>query len=168
MERLLSSEESRLGKEHLREDEQRTYDRIRAQVTKALSARISGKYQTAAEYLLLLPDFAVLILRLARDPRVPLAPKAKLALFAVYLVSPLDIIPDFIPVVGQLDDLFGAVYVLDSVFRSVPREAVMDNWSGDDNVIEVVGKVLAAIRELWGDATFRRIFGRRRGKEGNR
>ncbi len=149
-------------REHLFVDEQRTYDRIRAQVTKALSARIPEKHQKASEYLLLLPDFVVLILRLARDPRVPPAPKAKLALFAVYLVSPLDIIPDFIPVIGQLDDLFGAVYVLDSVFRSVPGEVVMDNWSGDDNVIEVVGKALAVIRELWGDATLRRIFRRKR------
>jgi uncharacterized membrane protein YkvA (DUF1232 family) len=51
------------------------------------------------------PSFAKLYWRLFRDRRVTLLPKALLVLIAIYLLSPLDVVPDFVPVVGAMDDL---------------------------------------------------------------
>jgi uncharacterized membrane protein YkvA (DUF1232 family) len=58
-----------------------------------------------AQLLRHVPSFARLYWRLFRDRRVPLLPKALLVLTALYLLSPLDIVPDFVPVIGALDDL---------------------------------------------------------------
>lgn len=58
-----------------------------------------------ADVLRHVPSFAKLYWRLFRDPRVALLPKALLVLIALYLFSPLDVVPEFVPVVGAMDDL---------------------------------------------------------------
>lgn len=71
-----------------------------------------------------LPTYVRLVWALLRDPRVPLSLKGMLVLLAGYLVSPIDVIPDFIPVFGQLDDIAVALIVLDRFIQSAPREVV--------------------------------------------
>src|SRR5438105_10169268 len=71
-----------------------------------------------------LPMYGRLVWALLRDPRVPATRKGMLVLLAGYLVNPLDIIPDFIPVLGQLDDIAVTLLVLDAFIKSVPAEVV--------------------------------------------
>jgi uncharacterized membrane protein YkvA (DUF1232 family) len=71
-----------------------------------------------------LPMYARLVWALLRDPRVPATRKGLLVLLAGYLVNPIDIIPDFIPVIGQLDDIAVTLLVLDLFIRSAPKEVV--------------------------------------------
>lgn len=134
--------------EGLTEDERKTYDRIRDKVKQTVSSRVSPKYAKAAEVLLFLPDFVVLIFRLLKDPRVSAASKAKLGLFTVYLLSPIDIIPDFIPVLGQLDDLVAAVYVVRGILNSTPQEVILEHWSGHGDVIKTIQTVLDVAGEV--------------------
>lgn len=94
------------------------------------------------EYALFAPRLAKLVWRLARDPRVPARSKAMLIVLGGYLVSPVDIIPDFIPGVGQLDDLLIAVFALDNILNRVPEEVVREHWDGDEDVLKVVREVL--------------------------
>lgn len=66
------------------------------------------------QLLLHVPSFAKLYWRLFRDRRVPLLPKALLVLIAVYLLSPLDVVPELLPVVGAMDDVavaFGGLWL---------------------------------------------------------
>src|SRR5829696_4900307 len=63
------------------------------------------------------PDCVVLVGRLLHDPRVPRRRKLLLALLAAYLASPIDLVPDFIPVAGQLDDAILVALVLRSIVR---------------------------------------------------
>ena len=67
---------------------------------------------------------ARLAVRLLREPRVPLLAKVVPVLAAVYLVSPLDAVPDLIPVLGQLDDLGFVVFALEMFVRLCPAAAV--------------------------------------------
>ena len=76
-----------------------------------------------------LPTYARLVWGLARDPRVPLEQKAVLAGIAAYLVFPLDLIPDFIPVVGELDDLAVLVFGLDWFIRNAPPDVVEEHMT---------------------------------------
>ncbi|MGI8774725.1 MAG: YkvA family protein [Actinomycetota bacterium] len=94
------------------------------------------------EYLFLAPRLARLVWRLARDPRVPARVKAVIFIVAGYLVSPLDIVPDFIPGLGQADDLFIAVFALDQILNRVPDEVVREHWDGDEDILQVVREVL--------------------------
>lgn len=94
------------------------------------------------EYALLLPRLLRLLWRLARDPRVPARSKAVLVLLGGYLASPIDLIPDFIPGAGQLDDIVIVAFALDHMLNRVDREIVRQHWDGDDDVLEVVREVL--------------------------
>ena len=73
-----------------------------------------------------LPNFARLYWRLFRDWRVPILPKALLVLTLVYVVSPLDVIPDFIPVIGEMDDVVVVLSGLWLFIRLCPPEVVRE------------------------------------------
>ncbi|MDQ3957773.1 MAG: YkvA family protein [Actinomycetota bacterium] len=94
------------------------------------------------EYALLAPRLVRLLWKLARDPRVPARSKATLFILAGYLLSPVDIVPDFIPGIGQLDDLVLAAFALDQMLNRVPDEVVREHWDGDEDVLEVVRNIL--------------------------
>lgn len=65
---------------------------------------------------------------LARDPRIPARDKALLAGLCAYLATPVDLIPDFIPLIGYLDDAVVMVIVLDFVFNAIPEEIVLEHF----------------------------------------
>ena len=73
-----------------------------------------------------LPNFARLYWRLFRDRRVSILPKALLVLALVYVVSPLDVIPDFIPVIGEMDDIVVVLSGLWLFIRLCPPEVVRE------------------------------------------
>ena len=73
---------------------------------------VAGRRDDARAFVTLIPDCIVLVGRLVRDPRVPPRRKALLFALAGYLVLPFDLVPDFIPVAGQLDDAVVVALVL--------------------------------------------------------
>lgn len=94
------------------------------------------------EYVLLLPRLAKLVWRLTRDPRVPARTKATLFLLGGYLVSPIDLIPDFVPGIGQLDDIAVIAFVLDQMLNRMPEEVVREHWDGDEDLLQVVKEIV--------------------------
>jgi uncharacterized membrane protein YkvA (DUF1232 family) len=84
------------------------------------------------------PDLGTLFLRLARDRRLSPPRRLGLILLGAYLVSPIDLIPDFIPVVGQLDDAALAALVLRGVVRAAGPEVVCEHWPGSWRSLNVV------------------------------
>ena len=85
-----------------------------------------------------IPDCVVLVRRLLADPRVPRRRKALLLLLAGYLALPFDLVPDFIPVAGQLDDAIVVALVLRAVLRSGGEEMLREHWPGPDSSFELV------------------------------
>ena len=79
-----------------------------------------------------MPDCAVLFKRLLRDPRVPRRAKLALALVIPYLAMPFDLIPDFIPVVGQLDDALLVALAIAYVARTAGRDVIAELWPGSE------------------------------------
>ena len=94
------------------------------------------------EYLLFLPRLVKLIWRLTRDPRVPPRSKATLVMLGAYVMSPVDLIPDFIPGLGQLDDVVIIAFALDSILNRIPDHIVREHWEGDDDVLQLVREIL--------------------------
>lgn len=76
-----------------------------------------------------LRDLTDFLSALARDPRIPARDKALLTGLCVYMASPLDVIPDFIPILGYLDDAVVALIVLDFVFNAIPEEIVLEHFT---------------------------------------
>src|SRR5204863_3036773 len=95
-----------------------------------------------------LPDVARLIGRLVGDPVLPRAAKIALAAAAIYLASPLDLIPDFIPFVGYLDDALLAAVLVDGIVNYVDRGLVLKYWPGSPESLDRVARV-ARILAVW-------------------
>lgn len=85
------------------------------------------------EAIRLLPDVLRLIRRLAADTSLPRGIRVRLALLLVYLASPIDLIPDFIPVLGYADDAIIVTAVLRSVVRRAGLDTVRSHWPGTDD-----------------------------------
>jgi uncharacterized membrane protein YkvA (DUF1232 family) len=102
-----------------------------------------GRKDDAKELAAFIPDCAVLVRRLLADSRVPRRAKLMLISLFVYIASPIDLIPDFIPVVGQLDDAILAAAVLAYVVRTAGRDVVEELWTGSERGLRIV---LALVR----------------------
>ncbi|MEV6867695.1 DUF1232 domain-containing protein [Streptosporangium subroseum] len=85
------------------------------------------------EALRVLPDVLRLVRRLAADQTLPRGVRIRLGLLLVYLAVPIDLIPDFIPVLGYADDAIIAAVVLRSVVRRAGLQAVRAHWPGSDD-----------------------------------
>lgn len=103
-----------------------------------------------------LPGYARLVWALLRDPRVPLTSKGLLVLLAGYLINPIDIIPDFIPVLGQLDDVAVTLLVLDVFIRNAPPDVVAEHLARISRNEDELHEDLERTRRLLG-GTFERI-----------
>jgi uncharacterized membrane protein YkvA (DUF1232 family) len=97
-----------------------------------------GRHEDARAVATFVPDCAVLFKRLIRDRRVPRRAKVALVLLIPYLVSPIDLVPDFIPVVGQLDDAILVALVMRYVVRSAGRDVVEELWPGPERGLAAV------------------------------
>lgn len=111
------------------------------------------------ELLLAVPRLARMLVSLAGDRDVPTAAKVVLAALAVYLVSPFDLIPDFIPVVGYLDDLLLAAVVVDGVLSFVDRPLVLRCWPGSPASLDQIAAVARRLARWVPRRIKARIFG---------
>jgi uncharacterized membrane protein YkvA (DUF1232 family) len=82
-----------------------------------------------------LPACVTLARRLRTDPRVPRRVKVAVALAILWVVSPIDLVPEFLPVIGPLDDVVVVALVLRYAARRIPREAVLDAWPGEPRLL---------------------------------
>ena len=97
-----------------------------------------GRRRDAREVARFIPDCIVLFKRLLQDPRVPRRAKLAVALLIPYLALPFDLIPDFIPIAGQLDDAILVAAVVAYVTRRAGRELVEELWPGSKRGLQVV------------------------------
>ncbi len=93
-----------------------------------------------------LPSYARVATAMARDPRVPSASKAMMVAGGLYLVSPIDLVPGFIPVAGQLDDLYVVLLGLQQAIRTSPADVVEQHFTTVGLAPASVDKDLATIR----------------------
>jgi uncharacterized membrane protein YkvA (DUF1232 family) len=83
-----------------------------------------------------LPNCVTMLRTLRRDPRVPRRAKVAVAFAALWAISPIDLIPEFLPVIGPLDDIVVIALALRYAGRRVPRAVVLEAWPGNPAMIE--------------------------------
>ena len=103
---------------------------------------VAGRRTDARAVAGFVPDCVVLCRRLLADRRVPRRHRALLAGLVAYLASPLDLIPDFIPVLGYLDDALIAVLALRTVRGGIARSVARQHWPGPPQSLRVVERVV--------------------------
>jgi uncharacterized membrane protein YkvA (DUF1232 family) len=92
-----------------------------------------------------LPEIVRLLGRLARDPVLPRPAKIAIAAAAVYIASPIDLVPDFIPVLGYVDDLLLAAILLDGILTFVDRSLLLRHWPGRPDSLERLARSARAL-----------------------
>ena len=97
-----------------------------------------GRRDEAEAFATFIPDCLVLVTRLARDPRVPRRRKLLLLALVGYLALPFDLVPDFIPVAGQLDDAVIVALVLRSFIRSGGEDLIREMWPGPEKSLALI------------------------------
>jgi uncharacterized membrane protein YkvA (DUF1232 family) len=96
----------------------------------------------ARDALRLLPDILRLVGRLAADPTLPRSVRVRLALALAYLALPIDLVPDFIPIIGYADDAIVVCAVLRSVVRRAGREVIRRHWPGTSEGLAALWQVV--------------------------
>ena len=132
------------------------YIRIRGKIFKWLNqgkiAKLQGNgwMNCFAGYLVLLPDLVHLLIKLLTDRQLPLKYRSMLIVIFGYLLSPIDLIPDFIPVIGFIDDLLIVIIFLNKIINSsspVLIEKIKFYWAGQDDILVRVGEIMALLNK---------------------
>ncbi len=97
---------------------------------------------------LMLPNIVKLIGRLLLDPRVPRRAKITLGIAAAYVVSPIDLIPDVIPVIGWADDVLLVLFAIDSLIERAGPEIVDEHWDGPGDLLSLVREAVGLSRSI--------------------
>ncbi len=92
-------------------------------------------------FLMFLPNMVMLMGRLLKDVRVPTAEKALFAAAIVYVISPIDLIPDMFPFIGQVDDLYVVALVLLRLVNRTDESVVREHWSGGGDIVGLADSI---------------------------
>jgi uncharacterized membrane protein YkvA (DUF1232 family) len=99
---------------------------------------LRGRHEDARALATFIPDCIVLVTRLARDPRVPRRRKLLLIALVAYLSLPFDLVPDFIPVAGQLDDAIIVALVLRHFVKAGGEPMIRELWPGPERSLALI------------------------------
>lgn len=104
--------------------------------------------QLVTDAVLMMPNIVKLVARLLRDPRVPRRAKITLGLAAAYVASPIDLIPEVVPVIGWADDVLILMFAIDSLIERAGEEVVQELWDGPGDLLSLVRDVVGLSRNL--------------------
>jgi uncharacterized membrane protein YkvA (DUF1232 family) len=94
-----------------------------------------------SNFLMFLPNMVRLLGRLLKDARVPTAEKALFIAAIVYVISPLDFIPDVFPFIGQVDDIYVVALTLLRLLNRTDENVVRENWSGGGDIVGLANSI---------------------------
>ena len=89
----------------------------------------------ARDLATVLPACLTTVRRLRGDPRVPRSAKIAVAIAGVWLLSPVDLIPEFLPIIGPLDDVIVLALALRYAARRVPRDVLVEAWPAEERIL---------------------------------
>jgi uncharacterized membrane protein YkvA (DUF1232 family) len=127
-----STEEARIP-EH-----QGYYQKLRERVRSFTEQKAPRWAQPLVPWVLAVPDFFVLMVRLARDERVPTGLKVVVGAVIAYFIMPVDLIPDPLPIVGEIDDVAVALFALEQISKKVPMNVAQELWPGEGKLSDIV------------------------------
>ncbi len=130
---------------------ERHYTRLRRAIAAWFRRRGGRAGGIVGEVLLLLPDLFALTTRLMGDPRLPTWTKVQLAAASAYVISPIDLIPDFLVPLGLVDDTVALAFVLSRIvvlMEGAGADILAEHWEGPGNVLGALLKVAGAADDI--------------------
>lgn len=111
---------------------------VRHPLDTADAVPLRSRQEILTDALLLVPNLAKLLFRLLKDKRVPRKRRLAMTVVAAYVASPIDLVPDFVPVLGTLDDLVVLAFAVDYLLQAAPPGVVEEHWDGSEDALELV------------------------------
>lgn len=130
------------------------YRRLRAKIDRSVA---QNPQRAGVAYLAAVPDLFYLMVRLVAEREVPIKAKALLGGGVAYFFSPIDVIPDFLPFVGWLDDLILAAMLLNRALEMVDPALVQKHWAGKTDLYYLIKDVLQKADTLVSEKVLKRI-----------
>jgi uncharacterized membrane protein YkvA (DUF1232 family) len=126
---------------------------------RTLREKVAGYSGAYADYVLLVPDLFLLVARLMLDPRIEGRHKVYMGAALAYVISPIDLLTErrFGPI-GYLDDLVVIVAALNVLVNEADRQVVLEHWSGKEDLLGTMQKVLAQADQLVGAGRLEKIL----------
>jgi len=126
---------------------------------RSLREKVAGYSGAYADYVLLVPDLFLLITRLMLDPRIEGRHKVYMGAALAYVISPIDLISERrFGAVGYLDDLVVIVAALNMLINESDRAVVVEHWTGKEDLLATIQKVLGQADELMGKGRLEKIL----------
>ena len=97
-----------------------------------------------------LPACVTTARRLRKDPRVPRRVKIVVAFAGLWVLSPIDLIPEFLPVIGPLDDIVVVAFALRYAARRIPPEALVEAWPAERRILDRLAPATASVARSTG------------------
>jgi uncharacterized membrane protein YkvA (DUF1232 family) len=133
------------------------YLSLRNNITTFLNSD-KGKNYKWAEYLLLVPDFFHLLVKLSLDRRIGVKEKAILGIAIAYFISPVDLLPEIIlGPVGLIDDLAIAAFALNKIIGKADVSIVLEHWAGKDDLLVKINEIIQKADDMLGSGLVRKI-----------
>jgi uncharacterized membrane protein YkvA (DUF1232 family) len=114
---------------------------VAAWIVLIVALALAGRRTAARELATLLPNLAFLLRGLLRDARVRRSDKVLLWVGVVWIASPIDLVPEFIPFLGPLDDVIVAALILRRIIRRAGPEILTQHWRGDAATLERITRL---------------------------
>ncbi len=121
---------------------------MRGSVDRSQPVPPRSRAEILREGLLVLPHLVLLLFRLLKDPVVPMRRKIVAGTVAAYVVSPIDLVPDSLPVLGSVDDLLLVALAIDHLIKGLPPDTVDRHWPGSEDAFELVSGLVSWGAEL--------------------
>jgi len=96
----------------------------------------------AVDTAMVLPNLIKLLARLIRDPRVPRRSKLVIGAAMGYVVSPIDLIPEFVPVIGFADDILLMAAAVNHLIQVAGEDVVLEHWDGSRDLLDLIESIL--------------------------
>jgi uncharacterized membrane protein YkvA (DUF1232 family) len=123
-----------------------------------IKSKIPERFKDLLPYVMILPDILALFIRLFKDKRVPLKAKIICGSIITYFMLPIDLLPDFLPIVGKIDDVALAFFALDKMLCEIPEQVIKENWSGKEDIILIIRKGVNLIYKTIGTSNLVKGF----------
>ena len=98
-----------------------------------------------------LPACVTMARRLRKDPRVPRRVKVAVTIAGLYVLSPIDLVPEFLPIIGPLDDIVVVALALRYAARRIPPEVLVEAWPAERRILDRLAPATVSITTTTGD-----------------
>lgn len=131
-----------------------SYQRFREEASRFITSHFGEK---TADTVICLPDFVYMLCRLMGDPEVPTGRKLDFAFALLYIVSPIDLFPKSVPLLGMLDDVYAAFLAISKLVRTVDRRVLMRYWRNDPRILDNVRAWLRFLDDKFGSGLLKNM-----------